>query len=442
MKALRDLLRQPMVARIVASTGSNAYAQATTIAIQLLSLPLFLSRWNLATYGQWLILSAVPSYLAMADAGMITAAGNRMTMLIGEGEPRAANRVFQSALAFMLGICALVMALVGVGLALWPYDPAAGRHAPLAIALLAATVAVTLFGGLPEAIYKATHRYAVGAALANTVRIAEWLGGLAGLWWSGDFVGVAFGGLLPRLLGTAWMCWHAARSTPDFKWGFGDASVLEIRGCARPALAFMAFPAANALNFQGMTLVAAAVLGPGPTVVFNTYRTLARVTVQATATFSHALWPEFSRLYGQRDRAALAALYRRSTWLGLGLALAASGVVYLAAPTVLAHWSRGQIEFMPSLMFAAMAYAAVAGGWHVSRILLLSTNEHGALAWQFLIASALGVPLAWVLGKGYGLVGIMYAMLALELAMLVLCSWLSRRLLSPGSRPAVVGVVA
>ena len=442
MKALRDLLRQPMVARIVASTGSNAYAQATTIAIQLLSLPLFLAHWDLATYGQWLILSAVPSYLAMADAGMITAAGNRMTMLVGENQPRAANRVFQSALAFMLGICALVMTGVGIALALWPFDPAAGAQARTAIALLAATVAVTLLGGLPEAVYKATHRYALGAALANTVRIFEWLGGLAGLWLSGDFVGVALGGLIPRLLCTAAMCWHAARSTPDFNWGFGDASVLEIRGCARPALAFMAFPAANALNFQGMTLVAAAVLGPAPTVVFNTYRTLARVTVQATATFSHALWPEFSRLYGQRDRAALAALYRRSTRLGLALAVLASALVYVAAPTVLAHWSRGRIDFTPPLMFAAMAYAAVAGGWHVSRILLLSTNEHGTLAWQFLIASALAVPLAWALAQAFGLIGIVGAMLALEAAMLVRCAWLARRLLAPAAPPATLGVAA
>jgi O-antigen/teichoic acid export membrane protein len=440
MKTLRDLLRKPMVARIIASTGSNAYAQATTIGIQLLSLPLFLSRWDVTTYGHWLILSAVPSYLAMADAGMITAAGNRMTMLIGEGDTRAANRMFQSALAFMLGVCALVMLLVAAALALWPFDAADARQSIPTIAILAATVAVTLFGGLPEAVYKATHRYALGAALANTVRLFEWIGGLVGLWWCGDFVAVALGALLPRAAFTAAMAWHAAFTTPDFEWGFADASVSEIRGCAGPAIAFMAFPAANALNFQGMTLVAASVLGPAATVVFNTYRTMARVTVQATATFSHALWPEFSRLYGQRDFAGLGALYRRSTWLGIALALVASAVVYLAAPTVLAHWSRGQIDFVPTLMFASMAYAAVAGGWHVSRILLLSTNEHGALAWQFLAASALCVPIAWVMARSFGLIGIVFAMLGLELAMLLLCSYLSRRLMAPSRGVETVSV--
>ena len=73
----RALLEHRMARRILASTGSNAYAQATTIAIQLLSLPFFLSRWDLTTYGQWLILSAVPAYLSMADVGMVTAASNR-----------------------------------------------------------------------------------------------------------------------------------------------------------------------------------------------------------------------------------------------------------------------------------------------------------------------------------------------------------------------------
>lgn len=433
MNRLKRLMQQPLVRRVLAATGSNAYAQATTIGIQLLSLPLFLARWDLATYGQWLILSAVPSYLAMADVGMVTAAGNRMTMLVGEANRRAANEVFQSALAFVLGVCGVALLGVLAVVAWWPFDAGGSTGSSggrIAVMALSASVIVGLIGGLPEAVYKATHRYALGAALANTTRLFEWLGGLAGLWWFGDFAGVALCALVPRVLGTVAMVVHAARSTPAYRWGFADATLAEVRHCAGPAISFMAFPAANALNFQGMTLIAAAVLGPAATVVFNSYRTMARVTVQATATFSHALWPEFSRLFGQRDLAGLGALYRRSQWLGLALAASASGVVFLAAPSVLRLWSHGQIAFSAPLMGVAMVYAAAAGGWHVSRVLLLSTNEHSGLAWPFLLASVAGLPLAWALASTFGLIGIMASMLVLELGMLMLCSHLARRLLS------------
>ncbi len=442
MSAVRTMLGRPAVRRILAATGSNAYSQATTIAIQLLSLPLFLSKWDLATYGQWLVLSAVPSYLSMADVGMVTAAGNRMTMLMGDGDSAQANRVFQSVLVFMLGVAAIALPVVGLAVFAWPTDDAASWQAKATIGLLAAAIVVNLLGGLPEAVYRATQRYALGNALANTTRLFEWLGGLGGLWLGGTFVAVAAGALLPRVLCTAAMALHAARSTPAFRWGWHDANVGEVRACAGPAVSFMAFPAANALNYQGMTLVAAAVLGPAAAVIFNTYRTMARVTVQATGMFSNALWPEFARLYGKRDRVSLRLLFRRSSLIGWALAVAASAVVYVAAPSMLQIWAKGKIEFLPPLMFAAMLYAGVAGGWHVSRVLLLSTNEHRALAWPFLLASAVCLPIAWLVGRSDGLVGIMLVMLGLEVAMLAWCAWLARRLLGTADTAASVGAAA
>lgn len=443
MSVLQAMLRRPMLRRILVSTGSNAYAQITTIGIQLLSLPLFLSRWDVATYGQWMVLSAIPSYLSMADVGMVTAAGNRMTMLVGEGNAALANRVFQSVLAFMLSVCTAALGVLMLLALFWPVGHGVSAEARSTILVLSITIIATLLGGLPEAVYRATHRYAVGTALANTIRLTEWLGGLAGLWWGGDFFSVALGALLPRLLGTALMTLHAARTTPAFRWGFADARLQEVRACVAPAVSFMAFPAANALNFQGMTLIAASVLGPAATVMFNTYRTMARVTVQATATFGNSLWPEFSRIYGRGDLAALGVLYRRSRWLGLALATAASGVVYLAAPAVLHAWSKGRIDFVPSLMFVAMVYAAAAGGWHVGRVLLLSTNEHRALAWPYLIASAAFLPIAWLMARAGGLVAIMGSMLLLELVMLIFCSWLSHRLVAPKKpAPATIGLAA
>ena len=450
--AWQRLWRRPIVRRIVAGTGSNAYAQAVTIAIQLLSLPLFLSQWNLATYGHWLVLSALPAALAMADAGMVSAAGNRMTMRVAQGDWRGANQTLQSALIFVLGagllavvLLLLLVMLLAFGMPLlvplgvpdswaawasWSHVGAGtAGQGPAALLLLALAVVAALLGGLPEAVYKSTHRYALGAALATTTRLLEWLGGLIGLWWRGDFIAVATGMLAARVLCSAAMAWHATRGTPALRWGFADARLAEIKAAAAPAIAFMAFPAANALNFQGMTLIAAARLGPAATVVFNSYRTLARVTVQATATFSLSLWPEFSRLFGERRLPTLASLYRRSRLLSVLLAAAASAAVYAAAPWLLEFWSNGQIGFSAPLMAVAMAYAAAAGGWHVARVLLLSTNEHSSLAWPYLAASALLLPVAWLMAQAFGMIGILLAMLLLEVAMLVFCSALCRRLL-------------
>jgi hypothetical protein len=63
-----------MLRRILLGFGANAFSQAINIAIQLVSLPLFLLYWDASTYGTWLLLSALPGYLMMADVGMVLVA--------------------------------------------------------------------------------------------------------------------------------------------------------------------------------------------------------------------------------------------------------------------------------------------------------------------------------------------------------------------------------
>lgn len=443
MKALPRIdARKRMLRRIAAGTGANAYAQATTIGIQLLSLPLFLAHWDLARYGQWLVLSALPACITMADVGLLAAAGNRMTMLTGEGRDAEANGVFQSALACVLALCAAVALAGGVALWLCPDALLPTADSRLALAALGAGVLVAVAGGLPEAVYRATQRYASGCAAANTVRLAEWLGALAGLWLDGSYAAVALGALAARVAGTGAMVCHAAWSTPQLRWGYAAASRAEVRRCIGPALSFTLFPAANAANYQGMTLITAAALGPAEAALFNAYRTLARVTVQATATFSHALWPEFSSLYGAHRHAALARLARRSGALALVLALAGSVAAYLAAPMLLQVWSHGRIGFVPGLMALAMLYAALAGAWHVPRVLLLATNQHAALAWPFLAASLAVLAPAYGLAQTWQLHGVLLAMCLLEAAMLALTLHLALRLLRQPAAPPTLGVAA
>lgn len=381
-----------MLKRVLAGTGANGYAQLATIAIQLGSLPAFLIHWDLETYGRWLVLSAIPSYLALADVGMVTAAGNRMTML-ADREPRAATRVFQSATLFLLGVSVLAALLTLASLTWLPagWLPADGRAA---IALLALGVILSLLGGLPEAVYRATGRYAQGTAASTHVRLLEWAGGMAGLILVGSFVAVALGMLLCRALGTAVFVLCTLRRSDSIRWGLREASREELRALLAPAAYFMAFPIGNALAFQGFTLLVAGVLGPAQAAVFNAYRTLARVTVQATGTFSHALWPELSRMYGSDDRRALSRVFRKAQRIGVGVALAAGLVVLAISPWILELWSHGRIGFELAPMLIAMAYAAAAGCWHLPRVLLLSTNRHRGLALQFLAVTAVSLLLA------------------------------------------------
>jgi O-antigen/teichoic acid export membrane protein len=414
-----------MKRRILAGMGANSFGMTITIGIQLVSLPFFLHYWDISTYGLWLMLSAIPACLSMADVGVVTAASNKMTMAMGKGDLIETNRVFQSAQLFMAIVCGLV-AIITVPVILYASLPFLNNiDQRVALSALCLGVLTALFGGLSEAVFRSTKRYAAGTMMINYVRLGEWLGYMVGLVTAGSFAAVALCGLTVRIIGTLIGVRLSQRGNHGIHWGMQAAERSEIRAMIKPAVSFMAFPLANALSFQGLTLLVGALFGPIAVALFNTYRTIARVAVQITAIFSHALWPEFSRLFGANAGLAVRKLFRRSALLGALQALMLSIILYVAAPFLLRIWTDNSIEFVPSLMMLMLLYAAVAGIWHIPRVLLMATNQHVALAYWVLAASVFSIGLAWLLGGVLHLNGVVLAMLLSELFIAIACAWLA-----------------
>lgn len=414
-----------MKRRIIAGMGANSFGMVITIGIQLVSLPLFLHFWDTSTYGIWLMLSAIPAYLSMADVGMVTAAGNKMNIAIGKGDLPEANKVFQSAQLFMTAVCGAIALITLPVIFFAPLPFLHSTDMRMALSALSVGVLAALFGGLSEAVFKSTQRYAAGTMLSNYVRLGEWLGYMAGLIMVGSFAVVALCGLAVRLVGTLITVQLSKRGNHGIHWGMHAAERAEIRDMIKPAVSFMAFPLANALSFQGLTLLVGALFGPIAVALFNTYRTIARVAVQITAIFSHALWPEFSRLFGANAGVAVRQLFRRSALFSALQALMLSAILYVAAPFLLRIWTNNSIEFVPSLMLLMLIYAAVAGVWHIPRVLLMATNQHAGLAYWALAAAVLSVGLAWLLGGALQLNGVVLAMLLSELFIAIACAWLA-----------------
>lgn len=417
----------PIVKRVIAGVGANTYDQLANIVMQLVSLPIYLSHWDVRTYGTWLVISAIPSYLSMADVGMVTVAGNRMSMLAGAGDMHGANRVFQSAQMFILLTCATIALLAIPAALLLPVSMLGSLDMRVALAALLAGVLLSLGAGLSGAAFLSTSRYALGMSLNVTSRLAEWLGGIAGLLLAGSFSAVALGMLAVRVLTLLWISRTSTRTGAGLSWGMRDADWREVRAMLRPSIAFMSFPISNALSFQGFTLLTAHLLGPAAVAVFNTYRTVARVAVQVTSTLSHALWPEFARMFGGGEHRNLRRLLLQSALLGGAGAIALSALLYVCAPLLLKIWTKGQIPFHASIMAAFLWYAALAGLWHIPRVILLATNQHARLGVAALLVSASSLLLAFALGTHYQIMGLVVAMIAGEVVAMSVCFWLTAR---------------
>jgi O-antigen/teichoic acid export membrane protein len=295
----------------------------------------------------------------------------------------------------------------------------------VALLALCAGVLLALFSGLIETIYRSTGRYAIGAVLGNLVRLGEWLGSLLGLIFVGSFAAIALSSLAARLVGTIFFIWYATRGNHGIKLGVSLAQKTEVIVLAKPAISFMTFPLANALSFQGVTLLVGVLFGPALVAIFNTYRTIARISVQITSMFSFAIWPEFSRLFGQGGMPAVESLFRRTTILGVFQAIGLSILTYFISPWLLNFWTDGRIKFIPDLMLLMLIYAAIAGVWHVPRGLLMAINQPKKIAQWSLVVGLLVVTLAWCFGQYWQLNGVAGAMLISELLIALIATRLA-----------------
>ena len=397
--------------RIASGAGAYGYAQAVSIGTQLVSLPLFLHHWDMATYGTWLALTALPFYLSLADAGISTASSNQMIGLITQGQKARAAEVFQSAVAFLASVSLLILLIVGATLLLLPTTALEVPQWKAVLMLLSISVVLGLFCSLAEVIYKATGGYAAGTYLVTTGRLVEWAGGLTGLVLTQSFIGVAASALLARLGYTLLCLWLSQRRTDFLRWGVRRASLADIKQAAAPGALFLSLSLTNALSLQGFTLLVAATLGPAATAVFNTYRTVARIVVQVTNALSNPLWPELTALKGQRDDGAFWKLYRRANRLGLAIAAAGALLVYGVSPWLLDFWTHGQIPFTATSMALFLLYAAVCSATQVPRVVLMAINRHAGLAGQSLLAAVVALVVAWLVWDSAGMAGVVGAML-------------------------------
>lgn len=415
--------------RIIAGVSANAFGQAVIILIQLLSLPIFLKVWDIETYGVWLILSAFPAYLAIADIGILATAGNKMTIAMSSKKYIEANKIFQSSLAFLLlamSFFTVLILIIGVFLPL--PNSINGIDARIAIICLSLSVLVNMFGGLSDIIFKSNDSYALGTFMGNLLRLSEWAASMIGLAIFGSFSSIALFNLIVRIIGTFVITLISREKFKEIKWGLSLAQRSEIVSMLKPALAFMVFPTANAITFQGVTILAGILMGSSSVAIFNTYRTMARISVQANSVLSHALWPEFSKLFGNRGNFnEIISFYKKSFWSGVVIALVSSTLLYLLSDTILRYWSGNSIPYIKNFMIIMILYSTIGSFNHIPRIFLMSMNEHINLATFYFIFSISSIILVKFFGEKFELIGFGLAMTLSEIFLLMTSIYLCNR---------------
>ena len=407
--------------RFLHGFAASSLGPAVTIVAQIVSVPIFLHAWGAKVYGEWLILSAIPTYIAFSDMGFGNVAANDMTMRVAAGDRPGALATFQSSWLLITACSLAAGAAFVAGARLLPLTRwlnlgamGAGRAA-MVLSLLSLYALLSLQADLITSAFRCQGSYALGMLLKNLLRLAETLTVSVLVACARPPVTAAAAYLAVRGCGTLGMAFLMQRRVPWLSYGFRHARWQSARNLLRPAVAYMAFPAGNALSLQGMVLVIGAVLGPLAVVTFSTMRTLTRFGFQIMESVKNSVWPELSAAYGMRDWALARRLHRVACQASLWSSLLTVSILFFFGQPILALWTHGRVAADPSAFRWLLLVIAANSFWYTSSVVTVASNQHERVAACYLLGTSASLLLARGLMPHFGVSGAAMALLAIDL---------------------------
>ncbi|WP_035347007.1 lipopolysaccharide biosynthesis protein [Edaphobacter aggregans] len=402
---------------------SNWIAKLAGTIVQLVQVPVFLHFWGVPLYGEWMIVTAVPSYLQISNFGFGSVAGNEMAMMTARGDREGALRVFQSCWWLITFICTTCIVLLGLTVYWLPaahylkLNAIGETDTKWIIFYLGCAVLLAQLESLLQSAYRCIGRYPYGAFLKSMFSLTAFGAMLIPVALGGGARVTALVFALANVFFTVVMSVMMRRDIPWIRFGWSHASFAEIRRLTKPAFAFMAFPIGNALNLQGTLMAVGYALGPTSVVIFGTARTVSRVAFQIVQMVNNTFWPEMSAAFGTNDIPLIRTLHRRACQMALAVSLFVVAAMMTLGPWFLNHWTGGHVPPSRGLLAILLLVVIANALWSTSSTLLAAINRHQRLAAWYLVATSITVVLTYLLAKHLGLYWAAASLLVSELVM-------------------------
>ncbi len=410
--------------RIFSGITAGTVQFVVNFANQLLLVPVYLSYWDLAVYGAWLIVIVLPAMFVIPISAYQDYVGNEM-LVIGDTDKAQLSKLFFSALpiALILGLLQFlfVFCLIQTGLLGNFFSSFEGQvQANFFSVQYVVMVLVGLFsflgaiGGLcvrvlsPLGYFSRMAWWGAAQAILTTILpvTAVFMGG--GILEAG--IAMAIG----VLVGSICLIGDAGRLIR--RCGIPISAIDWLLGvhAFRASLILAATKLCLLLRQSGFRVVLGAVTGVAEVARFSTTRTLANLIQQGVNILVGPVQPEMMRALTREDQERSDATYGFIWTVLVFVILPVSVVMLLFVEPLFELWTRDQIPFSPELFVVLTATVLVTTVAQPANLIIVSYNQ----VWTQLI---LGVVSTIIVLAGVvlfvptsGLVGAAYAILIAE----------------------------
>jgi O-antigen/teichoic acid export membrane protein len=427
-------IRQGLTRRVAAGLSFSTLTILVTVIGQVIVVPVFITRWGLDVYGEWLVLTGTVSALTLLNLGIQSYVINLLIARYLQNEIPEGTRIFHSALLLyvILGGVSLLFLLIVITLPGFLQSLNITHIAPeqaRVILVIYGLIAVyAIFGGLLMGLFRVvqqTPRQLAYGLLERVVILFVPLIVVAGgggpqnaaLW-----LGVVF------LVVTLVELVDVSRRSP-YPIGLAMASLKTARTLIPPSMMFFLISISATLLSTGVNIVIANRIGAAAVAVFTTTLMLTNLVRTVINQGLNVLWPEITGMAALTQDAGLLARWQRLVVkLAGGLALLAGAGTVVIGVDLLAWWTNGEIQVDQALLSLLALFLIAQAPVLVSTVFGLALSRQADLARVSLVFLSAVMIMSWVLLSRVGINGAALALLLVQVGLLpwqvrLACRW-------------------
>ena len=369
----------------------------------LVLVPLYLTYWSPAQYGEWLALLATAGYLSVLDLGLNQAATNRLTQAFSRGDLEGYARCQHSVFASYLAVAGVAGALLAAALWLLPLPLWLGLqetspHEAIWVMLL---LGLTALWGMPAGFMWSVYRTTGQASKSQWMLNAQQLIGLGwimvALVFGGGMISVAMGPFAAVGAVTLYVFWDLRTRRPTLVPALERARLAVLRSLIQPSFRFGLLTASNVITMHGSVLIIATMLGGTAVAVFVTARTLVSLIRLLGGSLLNAMWPEITDMQARGERDRLRQWHRLMMASSTALCLGVAAALWYEAPEMITVWTRGKLQPDPILLRLLLILFVFQSTWLVSFLFPAAADRHERLSWLYAASVLIGIAMTMLL---------------------------------------------
>lgn len=391
---------------------------------QLLLVPFFITSWGAEYYGEWLTLTIVPTILSLSDFGFSTAAGNSFVLNYVSGKYQEAaniNKTSILAISLIIIFSCIISLFVILGLNYYNvFDKSiiGKSDAIISVCVLIFARLTDFFTDLINSYFRAVRKASIGLNLfALKTALCLFFGfvilslgyGVVEFAFSQFFVIIIFNIFL-YFKGRKYVSFYDAKAKFDYN------SLKEI---IRKGFGYLLFPVWNSIYFQGTTFVVRVVVGAEGVAIFNTTRTLARSINQIFSIINLSVFPEIQFELGAGNINNAQKLFRISMLSIIILGILGSVFLMLFGMDFYKFWTKNQLNVPVFMWYMFILGIFFNSFWSTSTVIFRANNDPYKFAFIGLVTACFSLLISYYLGLRYGLNGIAFGAVSLDIILAI-----------------------